>query len=122
MANLVKHLDHRNVAKQHLVQIDIVNVTTRFEQNAKQEATVEIVGAISDLIKHLKKCLQNSDEMSNAGNCIDKQNADLQFAIEKCILQLSNKVGSGIFFFLRGCFLKFTSSSYISSVEFDEYY
>ncbi|XP_050207337.1 protein SEMI-ROLLED LEAF 2 isoform X2 [Mercurialis annua] len=93
LANLVKHLDHRNVAKQPLIQIDIINVTTQLGQSAKQEATVSIVGAISDLIKNLRKCLQNSAEISNAGNCIDKQNTDLQFAIEKCILQLSNKVG-----------------------------
>ncbi|KAF2300211.1 hypothetical protein GH714_010716 [Hevea brasiliensis] len=90
---LVKHLDHKNVAKQPLVQIDIVNVITQLGQHAKQEATVTIIGAISDLIKHLRKCLQNSAELSSPGDFIDKQNVDLQFAIEKCISQLSNKVG-----------------------------
>ncbi|XP_021659435.2 protein SEMI-ROLLED LEAF 2 isoform X3 [Hevea brasiliensis] len=88
---LVKHLDHKNVAKQPLVQIDIVNVITQLGQHAKQEATVTIIGAISDLIKHLRKCLQNSAELSSPGDFIDKQNVDLQFAIEKCISQLSNK-------------------------------
>ncbi|EEF29339.1 protein SEMI-ROLLED LEAF 2 [Ricinus communis] len=93
LANLVKHLDHRNVAKQPLVQIDVINVTMQLGKNAKQEVTVAIIGAISDLIKHLRKCLQNLAEMSSSGNCTDKQYADLQFALEKCILQLSNKVG-----------------------------
>ncbi|XP_021609744.1 protein SEMI-ROLLED LEAF 2 isoform X2 [Manihot esculenta] len=94
LSYLVKHLDHKNVAKQPLVQICIVNVITQLGQNAKQEATVTIIGAIYDLIKHLRKCLQNSAELSTSpGDCINKQNADLQFAIENCISQLSNKVG-----------------------------
>ncbi|XP_058004510.1 protein SEMI-ROLLED LEAF 2 isoform X2 [Hevea brasiliensis] len=93
LSNLVKHLDHKNVFKEPLVQIDIVNVISQLGQNAKQEVTVTVIDAISDLIKHLRKCLQNAAELSSSGDCIDKQNADLQFAIEKCILQLSNKVG-----------------------------
>ncbi|KDP42800.1 hypothetical protein JCGZ_23742 [Jatropha curcas] len=93
LSNLVKHLDHKNVVKQPLLQTDIVNVTMQLVQNAKQEVTVAIIGAISDLVKHLRKCLQNSVELPSPGDCVAKQNADLQFAIEKCISQLSNKVG-----------------------------
>ncbi|KAB2600309.1 hypothetical protein D8674_010580 [Pyrus ussuriensis x Pyrus communis] len=55
---LVKHLDHKNVVKQPRLQTDIVNVTTQIAQGAKQQASVAITGAISDLIKHLRKCLQ----------------------------------------------------------------
>ncbi|XP_021656837.2 protein SEMI-ROLLED LEAF 2 isoform X5 [Hevea brasiliensis] len=94
LSNLVKHLDHKNVFKEPLVQIDIVNVISQLGQNAKQEVTVTVIDAISDLIKHLRKCLQNAAELSSSGDCIDKQNADLQFAIEKCILQLSNKTSN----------------------------
>nr|XP_011457274.1 PREDICTED: uncharacterized protein LOC101313176 isoform X3 [Fragaria vesca subsp. vesca] len=89
---LVKHLDHKNVVKQPRLQTDIVNVTTQIAQSAKQQASVAIIGAISDLIKHLRKCLQNQAEVSNPTST-EKWNQDLQSALERCILQLSNKVG-----------------------------
>ncbi|XP_011026408.1 PREDICTED: uncharacterized protein LOC105127024 isoform X1 [Populus euphratica] len=90
---LVKHLDHKSVAKQPLLLVDIVNVTARLGQSAKQQATVAIIGAISDLMKHLRKCLQNSSESSSPRDGRDERNADLQVALENCIAQLSNKVG-----------------------------
>ncbi|GAV90898.1 hypothetical protein CFOL_v3_34298 [Cephalotus follicularis] len=90
---LVKHLDHKNVAKQPLVQIDILNVTTQLARNAKRQASVAIIGAITDLIKLLRKCLQSSSELSSPRVSTEKWNSDLQSALEKCILQLSNKVG-----------------------------
>ncbi|KAL5152378.1 Protein EFR3 B [Glycine soja] len=90
---LVKHLDHKNVAKKLILQIDIINTTTQLAQNVKQQASVAIIGAISDLIKHLRKCLQNLAEASSNGNDAYKLNAELQSALEMCILQLSNKVG-----------------------------
>lgn len=89
---LVKHLDHKNVVKQPLVQINIVNVTTQLAKNAKQQASVAIIGAISDLIKHLRKCLQNLAEVSSPRDATDKWHTDLHLALEKCISQLSIKV------------------------------
>ncbi|GFY81384.1 ARM repeat superfamily protein [Actinidia rufa] len=90
---LVKHLDHKNIVKQPVKQINIVNVTTQLAQNAKQEASIAIVGAITDLMKHLRKCMQYSAEASSPSDSLDKWNTDLQSALEKCILQLSKKVG-----------------------------
>ncbi|XP_017433169.1 protein SEMI-ROLLED LEAF 2 isoform X3 [Vigna angularis] len=90
---LVKHLDHKNVAKQPILQINIINATTKLAQNVKQQASVAILGAISELIKHLRKTLQNSAEASSFGNDGFKLNTELQFALEMCILHLSNKVG-----------------------------
>ncbi|RDX99298.1 Protein EFR3-like protein, partial [Mucuna pruriens] len=90
---LVKHLDHKNVAKQPILQIDIINTTTQLAQNVKQQASVAIIGAISDLIKHLRKCLQNLAEVSSVGNDAYRLNTELQSALEMCILQVSNKVG-----------------------------
>lgn len=94
---LVKHLDHKNIVKQPVKQIDIVNVATQLAQNAKQEASVAIIGAISDLMKHLRRCLQYSAESSSPSDSLDKWNTELQSALEKCILQLSNKVCKGNF-------------------------
>ncbi|KAL3567457.1 hypothetical protein D5086_030108 [Populus alba] len=49
------------------LQVDIVNVTERLGQSAMQRATVANIGATSDLMKHLRKCLQNSSKFSNPG-------------------------------------------------------
>ncbi|KAI8012100.1 60S ribosomal protein L4 [Camellia lanceoleosa] len=88
---LVKHLDHKNIVKQPIKQIRIVNVTTQLAQNAKLEASVAIIGAITELMKQLRKCMQCSSEASSPSDSSDKWNTDLQSALEKCILQLSNK-------------------------------
>lgn len=88
---LVKHLDHKNVVKQPLLQINIADVTTQLAQNAKKQASVAIVGALSDLIKHLRKCLQHQAEVSSPKST-DKWITDLQSALERCILQLLKKV------------------------------
>ncbi|KAJ1387867.1 Armadillo-type fold [Sesbania bispinosa] len=90
---LIKHLDHKHVSKQPILQINIINTTTQLAQNVKQQGSVAIIGAISDLIKHLRKCLQSSAEASSIGNDGYKLNIELQSALEMCILQLSNKIG-----------------------------
>lgn len=90
---LVKHLDHKIIVKQPVKQIDIVNVATQLAQNAKQEASVALIGAISDLMKHLRRCMQYSAEASSPSDNLDKWNTELQSTLEKCILQLSKKVG-----------------------------
>ncbi|XP_031381581.1 protein SEMI-ROLLED LEAF 2 isoform X2 [Punica granatum] len=87
---LVKHLDHKSVTGRPLLQIDIVNVTSQLARNAKHGASVTIIGAITDLIKHLRRCLQCLAEESSPGGAADKKNADLQFALETCISELSN--------------------------------
>ena len=96
---LVKHLDHKSVVKKPQVQVDIINVTTQLSQNAKTQASVTIIGAINDLIKHLRKCILCSSEASSNGHDTDKWNTDLQLALEKCISQLSKKVCSFLFSF-----------------------
>lgn len=89
---LVKHLEHKNVAKEPRTQADIVRVTTQLAQNAKPQASVAMVGSIAELIKHLRKCLQKSAELSGDGPDVDKSNSDLQYVLEKCISLLSQKV------------------------------
>ncbi|KDO47319.1 hypothetical protein CISIN_1g001882mg [Citrus sinensis] len=93
LCNLVKHLDHKSVAKQPLAQTNIVDIATKLAQNAKLLASVAIIGTINDLIKHLRKCLQNSVELSSSGDGMAKTNADLQYSLENCISWLSKKVG-----------------------------
>ncbi|XP_068646363.1 protein SEMI-ROLLED LEAF 2-like isoform X2 [Aristolochia californica] len=90
---LVKHLDHKNVVKWPNMQIDIVRVTTGLARYSRLQASVAIIGAISEIIKLLRKCMQCSIEARNVGDDAMKLNATLHSALEECLLQLSNKVG-----------------------------
>ncbi|XP_058094146.1 protein SEMI-ROLLED LEAF 2 [Magnolia sinica] len=90
---LVKHLDHKNVNKQPSMQIDVVNVTTNLAQHSRPEPSVAIVGATNDLMRYLRKCFQCSIELPKSGDAINEQNAALHSALEKCLIQLANKVG-----------------------------
>jgi len=89
---MIKHLDHKNIAKQPDMQIDIIHVATRLARHAKLQASLAIVTAINDLMRHLRKCLQCSIEASSPGNDINKWNSALHSAIEECLLELANKV------------------------------
>lgn len=85
LSMMVKHLDHKNVAKSSETQIDIVSLTSLLAKNAKHDASLAIIGAISDLVRHLRKCIQSSSAESEASS--------LQSAIEQCLAQLFKKVG-----------------------------
>ncbi|KAK9138820.1 hypothetical protein Sjap_009414 [Stephania japonica] len=90
---LVKHLDHKNVAKRPNVQVDIVDVATELAKRANLHASVACTGSIIDLMKHLRKCMQCSAEASSNDVSTITQNASLHSSLEKCLLQLSSKVG-----------------------------
>lgn len=90
---LVKHLDHKDVIKQPVTQMHIANVARKLSQHVKQQASVALVGAINDLIKHLRKCLQNLSEPTSPRGGSDSSYLDLQRALEKCISSFSHKVG-----------------------------
>lgn len=89
---LVKHLDHKNVIKKPRMQVNIVNVTIQLAQNTKLRPSIAIVGAISDLVKHLRKCMQYSAEASIHGDNTDRSNSALQSALEECLTVFTNKV------------------------------
>ncbi|KAL8240147.1 hypothetical protein R6Q59_013502 [Mikania micrantha] len=90
---LVKHLDNKQVTKQPILQMQIVNVATQLSGYVKQHTSITIVGAISDLIKHLRKCLQRPCEFSSPRDGSDSLYIDLQSSLENCISNLSCKVG-----------------------------
>ncbi|KAL0884507.1 hypothetical protein Bca101_008488 [Brassica carinata] len=92
VSSLIKHLDHKNVMKQQGIQVNMVNVATCLALHAKQQASGAMTAAIADLMKHLRKCLQNAAE-SDLSADESKQNSDQQNALENCITELSNKVG-----------------------------
>ncbi|XP_030515184.2 protein SEMI-ROLLED LEAF 2 [Rhodamnia argentea] len=90
---LIKHLDHRNVLKQPSMQIDIVEVTTFLAQHAKVEPSVAIIGAVSDVMRHLRKSIHCSLDDANLGADVIKWNRKFQEVVDECLVQLSLKVG-----------------------------
>ncbi|RDX61011.1 Protein EFR3-like B, partial [Mucuna pruriens] len=90
---LIKHLDHKVVLKQPNIQLDIVEVVISLAQYAKVQPSVAIVGAVSDLMRHLRKSIHYSLDDSNMGIEIINWNKNFREAIDRCLVQLSNKVG-----------------------------
>ncbi|KAI4364308.1 hypothetical protein MLD38_020418 [Melastoma candidum] len=92
LSTLVKYLENKNIAGKPLLQINIVHVITQLTRNAKQRSSVAMIGALSDLIKQLKRCLHSAAEMLDSGAGSSKDAIDLQSALENCISELSRKI------------------------------
>ncbi|RWW19746.1 hypothetical protein GW17_00016176, partial [Ensete ventricosum] len=90
---LVKHLEHKAVLKQPDIQLNIVEVTASLAEQSKAQASVAIIGAISDLVKHLRKSMHCALGSENLGDDIVKWNNNFQTAVDECIIQLSKKIG-----------------------------
>ncbi|CAI0438288.1 unnamed protein product [Linum tenue] len=90
---LIKHLDHKSILKDPNMQLDVLNVTTSLAQQAKIEPSIEIIGAVSDVIRHLRKSLHCSVDDANLGAEVRSWNKNLREAVDKCLVELSNKVG-----------------------------
>lgn len=89
---LVKHLDHKNVVKKPEMQLDIAEVTTSLSQHSKAQPSVAIIGAISDLMKHLRKSIHCSLDVANLGAEIVKWNKKFRAAVDECLVHISKKV------------------------------
>lgn len=89
---LIKHLDHRNVLNHPNMQLDIVELTTFLAQQAKVEASVPIIGAVSDMMRHLRKSIHCSLDDSNLGADVIKWNRRFSKLVDECLVQLSLKV------------------------------
>ncbi|PKI40066.1 hypothetical protein CRG98_039519 [Punica granatum] len=88
---LIKHLDHRNVLKQPSMQLDIVELTTFLAQQAKVEASVPIIGAVSDIMRHLRKSIHCSLDDANLGDDVIKWNRRFGEMVDECLVELSLK-------------------------------
>ncbi|CAN6975525.1 unnamed protein product, partial [Brassica oleracea var. botrytis] len=90
---LIKHLDHKNVLKKPRMQLDIVHVATSLAQQTKVLSSVAIIGALSDMIRHLRKSIHCSLHDSTLGNEMIQYNLKFETAVEQCLVKLSQKVG-----------------------------
>ncbi|XVF07235.1 hypothetical protein REPUB_Repub06bG0121300 [Reevesia pubescens] len=90
---LVKHLDHKNVLKQPDMQLQIVEVTTSLAQQSKVEPSLAILGAVSDVMRHLRKSIHCSLDDATMEAEIINWNTNFKEAVDNCLVQLSQKVG-----------------------------
>ncbi|KAM2531145.1 hypothetical protein PS1_028926 [Malus domestica] len=90
---LIKHLDHKNVLKNPNMQLDIVDVATSLAREAKVQSSVAIIGALSDMMRHLRKSIHCSLDDSNLGAEVIEWNRKFQAAVDECLVQLIHKVG-----------------------------
>ncbi|CAI0404584.1 unnamed protein product [Linum tenue] len=93
LAILIKHLDHKNVLKKPTMQLDIVSISTSLAQATKPQQSLAIVGALSDMMRHLRKSIHCSLDDSALGNEVIEWNRKFQEAVDECLVQLSQKVG-----------------------------
>ncbi|WZY91522.1 hypothetical protein YC2023_063851 [Brassica napus] len=93
LSMLIKHLDHKSVLKQPSMQLNILEVTSSLAENAKVEHSAAIVSAISDIMRHLRKCMHSSLDESNLPTEVANCNRLASVAVDKCLVQLIKKVG-----------------------------
>ncbi|KAG8648894.1 hypothetical protein MANES_08G050000v8 [Manihot esculenta] len=93
LSTLIKHLDHKNVLKEPDMQLEIVEVTTSLAKNAKVESSVAIIGAVSDLMRHLRKSIHCSLDDTDLGADVKQWNKTFREAVDKCLVELTSKVG-----------------------------
>ncbi|KAM3323427.1 protein SEMI-ROLLED LEAF 2 [Capsicum chacoense] len=93
LSTLIKHLDHKNVIKNPNMQIEIVQVASSLSKATKAQLSVTIVGAFSDMMRHLRKSILCSLDDSELGEEVIQWNRKLYTAIDECLVQMSQKVG-----------------------------
>lgn len=90
---LIKHLDHKNVLKKPSMQLDIVDVSTSLARQTKVQPSLAIIGALTDMTRHLRKSIHCSLDDSSLGAQVIQYNQNFQAAVDDCLVQLSHKVG-----------------------------
>ena len=87
---LVKHLEHKSVSKEPEMQLSIVEVIAALAEQSRAQASAATIGAISDLVRHMKKMLHVA--VGSRDLEVVKWNDKLRKAVDDCIIQLSKKV------------------------------
>ncbi|PSS09982.1 hypothetical protein CEY00_Acc17070 [Actinidia chinensis var. chinensis] len=94
LSTLIKHLDHKNVLKNPNMQVHIIDIATCLTQATKIQPSVTILGAYSDMMRHLRKSIHCSLDDSNLGSEVIEWNRKFGAAVDQCLVQLSRKVGN----------------------------
>ncbi|KAJ4754262.1 ARM repeat superfamily protein [Rhynchospora pubera] len=92
LSMLVKHLEHRTVLKQPDMQLDIIEVTTCLANQSRAQNSIAMMGALTDMVKHLRKSMQLPAE-SGRGEEEIKWNNRYRKLVDECLIQLARKLG-----------------------------
>lgn len=87
---LIKHIEHKAMLKQPDMQLSLVEVATILAEQSSAMASAATIGAISDLVRHLKRTFHitlGSKDME-----LVKWNEKFRNVIDECLVQLSKKV------------------------------
>lgn len=74
------------------MQLDIVKLTTSLAQITKAQPSVAIVGAVGDIMRHLRKSIHISLDDANLGADVINWNKSFGEAVDECLVELSSKV------------------------------
>lgn len=74
------------------MQLDIVQVATSLARDTKTLASVSIIGAVTDVMRHLRKSIHYSLDDANLGADLIKWNRQFREAVDDCLIELSSKV------------------------------
>ena len=87
---LIKHIEHKAVVKQPDMQLSLVEVATTLAEQSSAMASAATIGAISDLVRHLKRTFHIT--LGSKDLELVKWNEKFRKAIDECLVQLSKKV------------------------------
>ncbi|XP_073288526.1 protein SEMI-ROLLED LEAF 2-like isoform X2 [Primulina huaijiensis] len=93
LSTVIKHLDHKNVLRIPDMQIDIVQLATSLARATRAQPSVTIIGAFSDMMRHLRKSIHCSLDDSDLGEEVIQWNRKLYAVVNECLIQMSHKVG-----------------------------
>lgn len=93
LSTVIKHLDHKNVLRNPNMQIGIVQIAISLARVTKAQPSVQIVGAFSDMMRHLRKSIHCTLDDSELGDEVIQWNRKFYAVIDECLVQLSYKVG-----------------------------
>jgi hypothetical protein len=87
---LIKHIENKAMLKQPEIQLSIVEVAATLAELSSSQASAITIGAISDLVRHLKRTFHITLGSKDAE--LVKRNESFRKAIDDCLVQLSKKV------------------------------
>ena len=87
---LIKHIENKAMLKQPDMQLSIVEVAATLAELSSAQASAATIGAISDLVRHLKRTFHITLGSKDAE--LVKSNEKFRKAIDECLVQLSKKV------------------------------
>ncbi|KAK4761476.1 hypothetical protein SAY87_029360 [Trapa incisa] len=92
LAAVIRHLDHKNVSHDPQLKSYIIKVGTALVRQIRLKTAIAEVGFVSDLCRHLRKCLQSTVE--SIGEQETNFSAALQNSIEECLLETAKGIGN----------------------------